>query len=99
VAWITYRTIGDLVKVKHWFERSLDAGDVEASLYLMKIYIMGKLGRETKKYLDIVIDGKDAIEITKVNCVNVCPHKKICLSPQSAAKSVLLLIEAKNAPT
>ena len=49
VAWITYRTIGDLVKAKHWFEKSLDAGDVEASLYLVKIYMVGELGAGSEK--------------------------------------------------
>ncbi|WP_232245724.1 tetratricopeptide repeat protein [Delftia acidovorans] len=46
---ITYCTIGDLGKAKHWFEKSLDAGDVEASLYLVKIYMVGELGAGSEK--------------------------------------------------
>ncbi|MBJ2140898.1 sel1 repeat family protein [Delftia acidovorans] len=69
---ITYRTIGDLVKAKNWFEKSLDAGDVEAALHLAKIYMVRELEVEKmKKYLDIVIIGKDALEIKKTEAVEL----------------------------
>lgn len=74
---ITYRTIGDLVKAKHWFEKSLDAGDVEAALHLAKMYMVSELEVEkVKKYLDIVINSKDALEITKAEAVEL--RKCLC---------------------
>ena len=54
------------MKAKNWFEKSLDAGDVEAVLQLAKIYMVSELEVEKmKKYLDIAIIDKDALEITK----------------------------------
>lgn len=60
------------MKAKNWFEKSLDAGDVEAVLNLAKIYMVSELEVEKmKKYLDIVIIGKDALEITKTEAVEL----------------------------
>lgn len=60
------------MKAKNWFEKSLDAGDVEAALYLAKIYMVSELGVEKmKKYLDVFIIGKDALEITQTEAVEL----------------------------
>ncbi|WP_289241632.1 tetratricopeptide repeat protein [Delftia sp.] len=74
---ITYRTIGDLVKAKHWFEKSLNTGDVEAALHLAKMYMISELEVDrAKKYLEIVINSKDALEITKAEAVEL--RKCLC---------------------
>ncbi|WP_278537572.1 hypothetical protein [Delftia acidovorans] len=60
------------MKAKNWFEKSLDAGDVEAVLQLAKIYMVSELEVEKmKKYLDIAIIDKDALEITKTEAVEL----------------------------
>lgn len=60
------------MKAKNWFEKSLNAGDVEAALHLAKIYMVSEFEVEKmKKYLDIVIIGKDALEITKTEAVEL----------------------------
>lgn len=62
------------MKAKNWFEKYLDAGDVEAVLHLAKIYMVSELEAEKmKKYLDIVIISKDALEITKTEAFEL--HK------------------------
>ena len=75
---ITYRTIGDSVKAKHWFEKSLDAGGVEAALNLAKMYMISELEIEKiNKYLDIVINSRDALEITRTEAVELLKYLSI----------------------
>lgn len=63
---ITYRTIGNIEKSKYWLEKSLDAGDMEAALNLAKLYMISELESERViRYLNAVINSKDALEATK----------------------------------
>ena len=72
---ITYRTIGDSVKAKYWFEKSLDAGDVEAALHLAKLYMISELEVEkTNKYLHIIINSTDALEVTRDEAVELLEY-------------------------
>lgn len=72
---ITHRTIGDSIKAKYWFEKSLDAGDVEAALHLAKLYMISESEIErVKKYLDIIINDADALEITKAEAIELLKY-------------------------
>lgn len=60
---ITYRMKGDLRQSKHWFEKSLAAGDGAASLQLAKLYIVSdKETERVRGYLQQAIDSDNMIE-------------------------------------
>lgn len=44
---ITYRTMGDVVEAKKWFERAIESGDGDAALQLAKLYLVSD--KETDK--------------------------------------------------
>ena len=44
---ITYRTVGDMVSAKSWFERAIEFGDGEAALQLAKMYMVSTKEQST----------------------------------------------------
>lgn len=60
---ISYRIKGDILKAKHWFERSIDAGDGSGALQLAKLYMVStKEDAKIVEYLNFAIDAENMCE-------------------------------------
>ena len=69
---ITYRTLGDIVSSKYWFEKALDKGDAEAALQLAKLYMISDKERESiEHYLNLAINDKSICEESRIEANNL----------------------------
>lgn len=60
---ISYRIKGDIIKSKHWLEKSLEAGEDGSALELAKLYMVSeKETDKVKTYLAKVISSKNVCE-------------------------------------
>jgi TPR repeat protein len=60
---ISYRIKGDILKAKHWFEKSLEAGDGSGALQLAKLYMVSlKENVTVVGYLKFAINAENMCE-------------------------------------
>lgn len=74
---ITYRTLGDILRAKEWFEKALGSGNGEAALCLAKLYMVSE--KETDKiqhYLNIAISHGAISETSKTEATDFLKNYK-----------------------
>ena len=69
---ISYRSKGNVLEAKHWFEKALAAGDFDAALELAKLHMLCEAEQEKVIfYLKKCLQGDNLFECTRKEAIDI----------------------------
>ena len=69
---VSYRSKGNVLEAKHWFEKALAAGDFDAALELAKLHMLCEAEQEKVIfYLKKCLQGNNLFECTRKEAIDI----------------------------
>jgi TPR repeat protein len=81
---ITYRTLGDIRKARHYFDEAIQSGDGDAALELAKLYMVSDKEKQKQK--------QKVMELLRI----VLNSKSVCISSVEEAKEIIKEMQQDN---